>query len=189
ILFRVIPLLVLWAMAGYSLFGCAIAFIFTWRRADGRFGGTLLGYGGEKRLSALCRYWLRGVPLRESAAAASFSWTFRSTKDRYRITNKDGDLNKSTYSMASNRSYKSTRNPTLRGYTRKTEDMDVSLLSEDNYGNGDSLERNYNNNCAPKYSSYHCSSSHAPAGPYICTLTTISNTGPRLLWHLKLIQN
>ncbi|GMT01011.1 hypothetical protein PENTCL1PPCAC_23185 [Pristionchus entomophagus] len=171
--FKYIPLMVVWIISLYFFFGCAMAFVFTWRRSDGRFGGTVYGtYNGLRRGPPP-----RGVPLRESAAAASFSWTFRSTKDRYRITNKDGDLNKSTYSMASNRSYKSTRNPTLRGYTRKTDDMDVSLMSEENYAAGDSLERNYNNNCYGGQG-YNSSSSLAPAGPYICTLTTISNTSP-----------
>lgn len=40
---RILPLIVLWIIASYFFAACMSAFVFTWRRADGRFGGNKEG--------------------------------------------------------------------------------------------------------------------------------------------------
>ncbi|KAK6727220.1 hypothetical protein RB195_005121 [Necator americanus] len=110
--FTYLPCLLMWTLYSYFFYGCALGFMCAYRRA-------------QQWRSQKC-----GV------APASLSWSFRERPLLHRSTERSstrhGFLSRLSANNRSWHSYKSTDNPTLRGYVKKSdEDGCPSLLSEE----------------------------------------------------------
>ncbi|KAL6730049.1 hypothetical protein Aduo_001045 [Ancylostoma duodenale] len=162
--FTFLPCLLLWLIYSYFFYGCVLGFAYAYRRAQ--------QWRAQKN----------GV------AAASLSWSFR---DRPSLLHKSTEhcvkpsfLSRLSSTNRSWRSYKSTDNPTLRGYVKKSDDEGCpSLLSEEINLSFGSESGSENNNLSRSFCAFNMSrrqldTVHEEAESQESTLVSSTATDP-----------